>query len=307
MSAGTLPEFVKRSSEAAHELVDDEFEIVLVNDGSPDSSLEVALSLIAKGAKIRLIDLSRNFGHHQALMAGLHYVDSERVFLIDSDLEESPEWIIDFWKTMANTESDSVYGVQSRRKGGLFERLSGHVFYSTFNRISQVQIPRDVTTARLMTLRYVKSLLEFRENRVFLAGLFSLAGYKQTPLNIVKGSSSPTTYSPTKRIELGIDAITSFSATPLVTMFKIGLTTFLGALIFLCYLVASWLFMGSTVSGWTSILVSIWLFGGLNILFLGWLGIYVSKTYIETKNRPNFIVREVWPKPGMPTSQISAE
>ena len=292
-SEETLSEFVRRASETAYKLVAEKFEIVLVNDGSPDRSLEIACELLQAGAKLKIVDLSRNFGHHQALMAGLHNASGNHIYLVDSDLEESPEWVLGFWETMKGTQSDVVHGVQSRRKGKIFERLSGQVFYTVFNRVSEIPIPRDITTARLMTKRYAHSLLEFQENRVFLAGLFALAGYKQTAVPVAKGSGSPTTYNLSKRIDLGIDALTSFSSNPLVLMFKLGAAIFMGALLFIFYLVISWLFTGSPVSGWTSTLASIWLFGGLNVLFLGWLGVYVSKTYIEAKSRPNYIVREV--------------
>jgi putative glycosyltransferase len=299
-SESTIEAFVKRATIAAHSLVGEDYEIVLVHDGSPDQSLEITIRLIEQGARVKVVDLSRNFGHHQALLAGMSFSSGEYVFLLDSDLEESPEWVSDFWATLTSSGYDAVYGVQSRRKGRIFERASGAVFYSIFNRMSQVPIPQDITTARLMTRRYVDSLLKFDESGVFLGGLFALTGYQQASVDVVKGSSSPSTYSLSKRFELAMDAITSFSVEPLVLLFKAGLVIFLGAATFVGYLIISWLFMGSSVSGWTSTLASIWLLGGLNVLFLGLVGIYVSKTYLESKNRPNYIVREVWPKTDLP-------
>jgi putative glycosyltransferase len=302
-SESTIGEFVRRAAIAAQSLVGEDYEIVLVHDGSPDKSREKTIQLIEQGAKVKLVDLSRNFGHHQALLAGMKFSAGEYIFLLDSDLEESPEWLSDFWANLRTNGCDAVFGVQSKRKGRVFERASGAVFYSIFNWMSQVSIPQDITTARLMTRRYVDSLLKYGESGVFLGGLFALTGYEQSSLEVVKGSSSPSTYSLSKKFQLAIDAVTSFSVAPLVLMFKAGLAIFLGAAAFVGYLITSWLFLGSNVSGWTSTLASIWLLGGLNMLFLGLLGIYVSKTYLESKNRPNYIVREVWPTTDPPRAK----
>ncbi len=295
-SESTVEEFVRRVAHAASTLVGEDYEIVLVNDGSPDQSREKTLQLIERGARVKLVDLSRNFGHHQALVAGLSFSIGNYVFLLDSDLEESPEWVSEFWATLKAKGCDAVFGVQSSRKGRVFERASGSLFYSFFNKVTKVPIPHDITTARLMTRRYVDSLLKFKESSVFLGGLFALTGYDQVSLEVVKVSSSRSTYNLSKKVQLAIDAVTSFSVTPLAFMFKAGLAIFLGALGFVGYLVTSWLFFGSSVSGWTSTLASIWFLGGLNLLFFGILGIYVSKTYLESKKRPNYIVREVWPR-----------
>src|SRR6266850_5035889 len=156
-SAPYLEEFCQRAQQAAQKITPD-YEIILVNDGSPDDSLAQAIKLHERHPRISVIDLSRNFGHHRALMAGLTQAQGEKVFLIDSDLEEEPEWLETF--NTAMTEGiDVVYGVQNHRKGAWFERVSGAIFYRLFNWLAEVPIPTNAVTARLMTRQYVKSLL----------------------------------------------------------------------------------------------------------------------------------------------------
>src|SRR5207244_3259351 len=141
----------------------DDYEIILVNDGSPDDSLAVALALRTEDRRIIVVDLSRNFGHHKAMMTGLMRSRGDRVFLIDCDLEEPPEVLPDWWRRLdSDPELDVVYGVQASRKGGWLERLSGWVFYRLINAVSQVQLPPNVIVARLMTARYVRALADHR-------------------------------------------------------------------------------------------------------------------------------------------------
>ena len=128
-----------------------DFELILVNDGSPDDSLQIALSLHRRDRRVRIIDLSRNFGHHQAMMTGLSYARGDLVFLLDSDLEEEPEFLETFYERLKTTAADVVFGVQKKRKGRLFERVSGVIFFKLFNALSTHPIPKNVITARLMT------------------------------------------------------------------------------------------------------------------------------------------------------------
>lgn len=139
-------EFYKRITLAA-EKITPSYEIIFVNDGSPDDSLAKAIKLLAQDKRIKIIDLSRNFGHYQAVMTGLELAQAENIFLIDSDLEESPEWLVDFWQEItAHPDLDAVYGVQKHRKGNWFEKISGKIFYYLFNKLSTVKIPINVLT-----------------------------------------------------------------------------------------------------------------------------------------------------------------
>jgi putative glycosyltransferase len=292
-SASHLLEFYDRMKKEADAITPDH-EIIFVNDGSPDSSLDVALSIGRKDDKVCVVDLSRNFGHHKAIMTGLSYAGGEKVFLIDCDLEEEPELLGLFYKKLADEGCDVVYGVQKGRKGGLFERLSGELFYSVLNYLSNEEFPRNAVTARLMSGRYVKSLLEHGEREIFIDGLWQLTGYRQMPVPVVKHSKSETTYSLRKKLALFINAITSFSDRPLIYIFYTGSAISLIAALYIVLLLVRKVLFGITVGGWTSLIVSVWFLGGLTIFFLGVIGIYLSKVFIETKKRPYTVVRGVY-------------
>lgn len=298
-SAPYIREFHERASATAKSLVGDDYEIVLVNDGSPDNSLDLAVELTNSDEHVVVIDLSRNFGHHQAMMSGLEHARGDLVFLIDTDLEEDPEWLLDFSEEMAAQKADVIYGRQGQRKGGWFERWSGNVYYSIFNWLCDIEHPRNIVTARLMTARYVQALLLYRERQLVLSCLWVITGFKQCEKIIQKGSHSQTTYSLSKKIDHAVNAVTSFSERPLRLIFYVGMSFLLVAISYACYLTFLRLFWDRTIDGWTSVMVSIWALAGLIISFIGIIGIYLAKIFIETKQRPLTIIRSIYSQKGM--------
>ncbi|MDI6529438.1 glycosyltransferase family 2 protein [Pseudomonas otitidis] len=295
-SAPYINEFHERASASAKRIVGDDYEIVLVNDGSPDNSLNLAIRLTEQDPHVVLVDLSRNFGHHKAMMTGLAQAKGELVFLIDSDLEEEPEWLEAFAQQMKQDRCDVVYGVQERRKGNWFERWSGQWFYSFFKVLTGLALPENVVTSRLMARRYVDALLCHQEREVFMAGLWHITGFDQHPQVIKKHHTSETTYTFRRKMSLLVNSVTSFSNAPLVSIFYIGVAISLFALAYIVYLVTHWLFLEKPMSGWTSVMASIWLLGGMIISFIGIVGIYLSKIFSETKQRPYTIVRQIYAK-----------
>lgn len=293
-SAPYLEEFHRRASAAAREVAGDDYELVLVNDGSPDDSLERAIRLTEADPHVTVVDLSRNFGHHKAMMTGLDHARGERVFLIDSDLEEDPEYLASFTALMDSAGCDVVYGVQEQRKGGWFERWSGEWFYSMFRWLTGLALPANIVTLRLMTRRYVDALLRHREREVFLAGLWHITGFEQHPHTVRKHSTSETTYTLRHKMAVLVNSVTSFSNAPLVSIFYIGLAISVVAFAYIVYLLVQWTFLARPLSGWTSVMASIWLLGGMIISFIGVVGIYLSKIFSETKQRPYTIVRKVY-------------
>lgn len=293
-SAPYIQDFCRRSASAARDLVGDEFEIILVNDGSPDESLKIALERREIDHHVKVVDLSRNFGHHKAMMTGLAHSSGDLVFLIDSDLEEEPELVKGFAEQLEIEGCDVVYGVQERRKGGLFERISGNVFYWFFTRLTGLALPRNVLTARLMTRRYVEALVCHQEREVFMAGLWLVTGFKQHARVVKKHSTSPTTYSLRRKLAILVDSVTSFSALPLMGIFYLGSLISFVSFCYFSFLIVQWGFLAKPLSGWTSIMASIWLLGGMIIAFIGVVGVYVSKTFSEVKRRPYTIVRRVY-------------
>lgn len=292
-SAPYIAEFHRRASAAARQLVADDYEIVLVNDGSPDNSLDLAVQLAESDAHVVVVDLSRNFGHHKAMMTGLAHATGEHVFLIDSDMEEEPECLNGFSEQMLNDPCDVVYGVQEQRKGSWFERWSGQWFYRFFKALTGMALPENAVTARLMTRRYVQALLRHEEREVFMAGLWHITGFVQRPQTVKKHSTSGTTYTFRRKMALLVNSVTSFSNAPLVGIFYVGVSISLIALCYIAYLFIHWIFLAKPLSGWTSVMASIWLLGGMVISFIGIVGIYLSKIFSETKQRPYTIVRQV--------------
>jgi putative glycosyltransferase len=295
-SAPHIIEFHQRASAAAKQLVGEDYEIVLVNDGSPDNSLDLAVPLTQSDSHVIVVDLSRNFGHHKAMMTGLAHANGEQVFLIDSDLEEEPEWLVNFAEQMQSDPCDVVYGVQEQRKGGWFERWSGRLFYRFFKALTGLALPENVVTARLMTRRFVDALLRHGEREVFMAGLWHITGFVQRPQVIKKHNNSETTYVLHRKMSLLVNSVTSFSNAPLVGIFYIGIAISLVAIFYIVYLAINWMFLAKPLSGWTSVMASIWLLGGMVISFIGVVGIYLSKIFSETKQRPYTIVRQIYAK-----------
>jgi putative glycosyltransferase len=294
LSAPYIGEFFARASAAAKLMVDDEFEIILVNDASPDDSLDIAIKLTEQDSHVLVVDLSRNFGHHKAMMTGLAHAKGERVFLIDSDLEEEPEWLLKFDEQMAQERCDVVYGVQGSRKGGVFERVTGFIFYKLFRKLTGVNQPDNIVTARLMTQRYVQALLTHRERELNIGGLWVITGFKQVTQLVRKHSTSPTSYTLSGKFGHLVNAVTSFSSLPLIYTFYSGLFISISALFYIAYLFMRYFLISSPPSGYTSLLASIWFFSGLIIFFLGVQGMYLSKIFSEAKQRPYTIIRHIY-------------
>ncbi len=293
-SAPHINAFCERAESAAKKITENNYEIILVNDGSPDDSLQIALNLMETNPHIIVIDLSRNFGHHKAIMTGLMHAQGEYVFLIDSDLEEEPEWLIPFFKQMDTEKCDVVYGIQKKRKGGFFERISGEWFYRIFRLLTDINLPSNLIITRLMTRQYVHALLQHEEREVFIPGLWHITGFQQHPQYVKKHNSSETTYTLRRKIALFVNAITSFSNTPLISIFYVGVFILVFAGIYTGCLIINRLLFHTILNGWTSIMASVWLLGGLIISFIGIIGIYLSKVFSEIKRRPYTIVRQIY-------------
>jgi putative glycosyltransferase len=290
-SAPYLKEFYTRMSIQAQNITD-EFEIIFVNDGSPDQSLDIAVLLYEQDEHVKIIDLSRNFGHHKAMMTGLEYACGNIVFLIDCDLEESPELLQVFYDRLIQSDVDVVYGVQQKRKGKFLERISGEIFFKLFNLLSTNPIPANLTTVRLMSQRYVKSLLMHQERETIISGLWTITGYKQVALIIEKNSKGHTTYSFQRKITHFVNSITSFSNKPLLFIFYLGCIILILSTISACYLAIRRILFGVLLEGWSSLIVSIWMIGGMMIFSIGVIGIYLAKIFIEVKQRPYTIIKD---------------
>ena len=292
-SASYVEEFYDRIRKSA-EACDLSFEIVFVNDGSPDHSVDVVLNLREKDNRVVLVDLSRNFGHHKAVMTGLSFAQGDLVFLLDVDLEEPPELLETFYDKMQTTKADVVYGIREKREDKGLTKFLATSYWKMFTWLSNIEIPTNQLMARLMTKKYVTNLLKMKDKEVFIPGLWALTGFVQIPVIARKLSKGESTYTLRKRINQMVDSITSFSNKPLFLIFNLGV--FIASLSFFVgiTLIILRLFFLDYMDGWPSIMVAISFFGGLNLLALGVIGTYLAKTYNEVKQRPLTIVKAIY-------------
>ena len=290
-----LERFLAECLQALAELQCTDFEIVLVNDGSPDDSLAYAIDRRKDIPSLVVVDLSRNFGHHYAMQAGLRHALGDVVFLIDCDLEVSPLTLPEFKRKLDSSGSDMVYGFQEARKGGFFEKASGGFFYKAFNWLSDIKIPENIATERIMTRRYVTALLQLGDRNLFLGGMMSWTGFQQLGLPLQKKQrDGKSTYTLLRRINLMVNAVSSFSAQPLVWVFNIGLSITTLSFLFVCYLLLRKIIFDDALLGFTSMVAMITLSLGIMTTGLGIIGIYLGKVFTQVQNRPTYIVKDVY-------------
>jgi putative glycosyltransferase len=293
-SAPYIDEFYRRVRTEAEKIASD-LEFVFVNDGSTDSSLDVALDLQKQDGRILVVDLSRNFGHHKAMMTGLEHAQGDLVFLIDVDLEEPPEIVGAFFESLNKENADAAYGVQSPRHGPWLTRTLANLFYWVFELLSDYRIPPHSLTARLMTRRYVDQLVQHKEHLSNMIGLWELTGFKQVAVGVRKSPfKGTTTYTFHRRLAAAIYAITAFSSKPLRLIAYLGLLVTALSIIYAIVLVIAYFVFGISTTGWTSLIVSISLFSGLILFCQGIIAAYLAVIFIETKNRPYTVIRKIY-------------
>lgn len=292
-----LDQFIAETQIALNKIQCLDYELIFVNDGSPDDSLKHLIERKKEIPQIKVIDLSRNFGHHYAIQVGLDFARGDYIFLIDNDLETPPSVLVDFYSEMINdTSLDVVYGYQEVRKGMFLERLTGSVFWVLINKLTDTKIPHNILTERLMTKQYVESLLKLQDANVFLGGMMYWVGFNQKGLPIKKGlRKGASTYSLKRRAELMLQAITSFSGKPLEWLFYFGLTISILSALFIVYLIFQKIIHQEEVQlGWTSIVAINVLILGVISTFLGIIGIYIYKIFKQVQGRPNAIIKRVY-------------
>ena len=274
-----------------------DYEFVFVDDGSPDSSLQKAITLHKKDPKVAVIELSRNFGHHKAIMTGLTHSEGDFTFLLDSDLEEEPELLEKFWiefHKKENQDVDVIYGVQEQRRTNGLNKWLGAIFYTFVNFSCSIKVPRDSLVARIMTNNYRKNLIRFKENSLVFIGLAAINGFNQKALPCKKLFKGSTSYSFLKKISMIINSIFSFSTQPLYFMIYFGFFFSFISTCAISYLIIRKFLFSFPILGWTSTLCSIYLVGGTIMGCLGITGIYISKIFEEVKNRPYTIIKNFW-------------
>lgn len=292
-----LDQFVSEIQDALTQIKCVDYELIFVNDGSPDDSLEHLVLKKKSIPQIKLIDLSRNFGHHYAIQAGLDYASGDYIFLIDNDLETPPSVLIDFYNEMNKDQTlDVVYGYQEIRKGSFIEKYTGSVFWILINKLSDTKIPHNILTERLMTKQYVESLLKLKDANLFIGGMMYWIGFNQKGIPINKGQrEGASTYSLKRRLALMLEAITSFSGKPLQWLFYFGFIISFFSISFIIYLgFQKIIYQDQVQLGWTSIVAINVLILGVISTFLGLIGIYIYKIFRQVQGRPNAIIKKIY-------------
>lgn len=289
-----LREFCRRASAAAQSVAGDAFELILVDDGSSDGTWEIISDLAAKVPQVLGVRLLRNHGHQLASTAGLSASRGERILLIDADLQDPPELLLMMMPIMERG-ADVVYGQRTRREGETWFKLAtASLFYRTLSRLASVTIPRDTGDFRLMRRRVVDILLAMPERDRFIRGMVSWIGGRQVALPYERDArfAGTTKYPLRKMINFALDAITSFSTTPLRIATWLGMISAGIAMALLVYTFIRWL-QGETVTGWSSIMAAVSAFSAIQLICIGIIGEYLGRLVQESKRRPMFMIETI--------------
>jgi glycosyltransferase involved in cell wall biosynthesis len=291
---GVVGELHRRVSKVCLETVGENFELVLVDDGSSDQTWGTVASLAATDPRVIGIRLSRNHGQQLALTAGLRECRGDLILILDADLQDPPELLPEMMK-LIDVGADVVYGQRiSRGEEPWIRRRGARLFYALLEYLSERTIPPNVSDFRLMRRRVLDVLNAMPEQHRFVRGMISWVGFDQRPLPFHRGSraSGKTRYSISRLTSLAVDAITSFSIRPLRLAIAMALLSMPLAIILTVYIVGGWL-LGLSVQGWASVMMVVVMFGTAQLLILGIIGEYLGRLYMAAKNRPLYIVSEI--------------
>jgi polyisoprenyl-phosphate glycosyltransferase len=289
-----LAELHRRLTRALQAAVGDNYEIVIVDDGSTDQTWLKLEMLSAHDSHVVAVKLSRNHGHQLALTAGLHVCRGERVFIIDADLQDPPELLSSMMKLM-DDGADVVYGVRTERSGeSQFKVITARGFYRLLGLLTEAPIPQDTGDFRLISRAVLDIINSMPEQHRFIRGMVSWIGMKQVPICYRREArfSGSSKYPLPKMIRFALDAVTSFSMRPLRMASLLGGMFGLLALVGILYVVRAWA-LGYSIQGWTSLSIMVLILGSVQLLVLGIIGEYLGRLFIESKRRPLFVIERI--------------
>jgi dolichol-phosphate mannosyltransferase len=290
--AGALRQLYERIVESVSPITEN-FELIMVNDASPDDAWEVIKALSEKDNRVRGINLSRNFGQHKAIAAGLDYARGEWTVVMDCDLQDQPEDIPKLYnKAMEGYEI--VFGRRAERKDSAFKRFTSKMFYMVNDYFTENKMDNTVANFSIISRNVLNSVLKFKEQNRVYALYVNWGGFKKTEIDIehARRPIGKSSYSLSKMINLAIDSIVSQSNKPLRLAIKFGFMVSLLSFLYGVWLIVKHFVFAEAVEGWTSVMVSIYFIGGLIFANMGVLGLYIGKIFDETKNRPIYLVQE---------------
>ena len=286
-------ECVRRVSGVLEE-IDGDYEVIFVNDGSHDKTMELVQGECSKNKKLKVLSFSRNFGHQIAITAGMDHAQGDAVIVMDADLQDPPEVIKDLIAKYKEGY-DVVYAVRSKRKGEtFFKKLTSKVFYRFLRYMCNIDIPVDTGDFRLISRKVCNVMKNLTERNRYVRGLVSWVGFKQAAVEYVREErfAGETKYPLRKMLKLSMDGITSFSTKPLTMSKTLGFLTAAAGFIYMIVVVLQKFVFGKTVQGWASLAVLILLLGGIQLIMLGFIGEYIARIFDESKNRPLYIIEE---------------
>lgn len=288
-------ECYKRMTFVLQNIENYDYEIICINDGSKDKTLIILENLAIKDKRLKVLSFSRNFGHQCAVTAGLKFVTGDVIVIIDADLQDPPELIPEMLK-LWEAGNDVIYGKRKTRDGeSVFKLFTAKMFYKTLNALSDVEIPKDTGDFRLVDRKVVDTINSLPEHNKFLRGLFSWVGYKQIPFQYERKErfAGKTKYPLKKMLKLASDGIISFSTKPLKIVGGLGIISIVISFILLIYALISYIFKLNNLSaGWTSLMLGITFFAGVQLLSLWIMSEYIARIYDESKNRPQYIIEK---------------
>ncbi|MGE0636807.1 MAG: glycosyltransferase family 2 protein [Bacteroidia bacterium] len=280
---------------ASMKFISEDFEIICVDDGSNDRTLELLLEKNKVEKRFKVLQLSKNFGHQAAYTAGLNYAKGEFVAMIDGDLQDPPELIKDMHNLMLQKNLDVVFGRRVSRNESMVKRLMIKLFHWIFNKMSNINAPADVGNFSLMNRKALGALISLKEKNRYLPGLRYFIGFNQGYVDYERPDREigEVKMNFRKLLRLALDAMFSFSKVPIRLCLYLGI---LGILFSLTGggIVVIKKILGDAITGWTSILLSIYFLGSVQLLFMGILGEYIHRIFVETQNRPIFLIKEYY-------------
>ena len=286
-------ECYQRTKKVLEELQDYDYEMIFVNDGSKDKTLEILENTAKEDNKVKVISFARNFGHQVAVTAGLRYVTGDCILIIDSDMQDPPELLPEMIKLWEDG-NEVIYGKRKIRDGeSVFKLFTAKMFYKVLNGLSDVEIPKDTGDFRLVDRKVVDVINSMPEHNKFLRGLFSWVGFKQKAFEYERQErfAGKTKYPLKKMLKLAGDGIISFSTKPLKIIGGLGIISIIISFLILIYAILSYIFSwGNLTAGWTSLMVAITFFAGIQLTSIWMMSEYIARIYDDTKKRPEYII-----------------
>lgn len=274
--------------------INEDFEIIMVNDASPDNAWEVIKGIVSEDSRVKGINLSRNFGQHKAITAGLDYAQGDWIVVMDCDLQDKPEEIIKLYNK-SQEGYDIVFGRRAERQDHFVKKLSSKLFYKVFDYFTESKVDNTIANFSMISRKVLDSLKELREQNRAYPIFVNWVGFKRAEVNIehLKREEGKSSYTFSKLMELAIDTIVSQSNKPLKLSIKFGFTISFLTILYAMWLIIRYFVFDVPVEGWTSVMVSIYFIGGLLFANLGILGLYIGKVFDESKSRPIYIIEEI--------------